>query len=84
MSNFVRELVETNLNNSLIDTKKSISTLDRELKGLQSKIHDYINANYVEFLHDASNNDYLLSEGMHFICTYIYSRDGNHDSISIW
>lgn len=60
---FVREFIDTSAEINVIETKKKICELDRELKHFQNKIRDYIKANYSEFLHDVTSNGFLLDEG---------------------
>lgn len=60
---FSTEVIEMVKETETQEVRKTITKLIFETKKFQDKIHQYIDANYVEFLPDLTNNEFYLNEG---------------------
>lgn len=63
MMNFIREVIDIASQNEIVDFQKNITRLLDEIKTYQTKVQQYIQDNYAEFLPNISNNVLLLANG---------------------
>lgn len=63
MMNFIREVIDIASQNEVVDFQKNITRLLDEIKTYQTKVQQYIQENFVEFLPNLNNNVLLLDNG---------------------
>lgn len=59
----IKKIVEIVDKNEDMEARKNISKLNKDIKSYKQKVNSYITTNFIEFLPDIGNNEYIIDEG---------------------
>lgn len=59
----IKKIVEIVDKNEDMEARKNISKLSKDIKSYKQKVNSYITTNFIEFLPDIGNNEYIIDEG---------------------